>query len=154
MDLLLIEDENAEADIDFKDSEPLIDDGLGTAMLLSLRTDRRAKDDDLLPDERSTDRGGWWGDELDDEPLGSRLWLLSRSKATEETLRNAEEYAYEALEWLVLDGVAERLTVAAMKAQRSGNADPVLILQIIVKKPDDQDETFKFRLNWAPHEVN
>ena len=45
----------------------------------------RCAESDLLPDPDSTDRQGWWGD-LDAEeiwggwPIGSKLWLLRRSK--------------------------------------------------------------------------
>lgn len=66
------------------------DDGLMTAVIISLFTDARAHDDDPLPDERvgvSSDRRGWWGDCLPDaqgeqtlESIGSRLWLLWREK--------------------------------------------------------------------------
>ena len=45
------------------------DDGLMTAVIISLFTDARAHDDDPLPDERvgvSSDRRGWWGDCLPD----------------------------------------------------------------------------------------
>ena len=58
------------------------DDGLLTALLISLFTDRRAHDDDPLPDERvgvPSDMRGWWGDYFETErpdPIGSRLWLL------------------------------------------------------------------------------
>ena len=37
------------------------DGGLGTAVLLSLFTDRQAALDDVLP-AGATDRRGWWGD--------------------------------------------------------------------------------------------
>jgi phage gp46-like protein len=89
------------------------DDGLATAVLLSLFLDRRAGPDDPLPD--GTDRRGWLGDALaeDADRIGSRLWLLSREKQVEETRRRAEEYAEEALAWLVEDGLAESVAVSA-----------------------------------------
>lgn len=89
------------------------DDGLATAVLLSLFLDRRAGPDDPLPD--GTDRRGWLGDALaaDGDRIGSRLWLLMREKQVEETRRRAEEYAEEALAWLVEDGLAEAVEVTA-----------------------------------------
>lgn len=45
--------------------------------------------------------------------IGSRLWLLKREKQLPETLRRAEDYAREALAWLVTDGLAASVTVAA-----------------------------------------
>jgi len=90
------------------------DDGLTTAVLISLFTDRRAKADDPLPD--GNDRRGWVGDAIspvDGDRIGSRLWLLRREKQTEETRRRAEEYAREALAWLIEDGLAARVEVSA-----------------------------------------
>jgi phage gp46-like protein len=58
---------------------------LASAVIVALGTDRLAQPDDILPDPDSTDRAGWWGD-LDAEelfdgwPIGTRLWLLKRTK--------------------------------------------------------------------------
>jgi phage gp46-like protein len=58
---------------------------LATAVIVALGTNGLASDDDVLPDPDSTDRCGWWGD-LDAGPIwngwpiGSKLWLLRRSK--------------------------------------------------------------------------
>jgi phage gp46-like protein len=88
--------------------------GLGTgpaieaAVLVSLFTDRRAAPDDKVLD---SDRRGWWGDSYSDRPIGSRMWLLLRSKRTTETLRRARDYIIEALQWLVDDGAAARFDV-------------------------------------------
>ena len=79
------------------------DDGLMTAVIISLFTDARAHDDDPLPDERvgvSSDRRGWWGDCLPDaqgeqtlESIGSRLWLLWREKDLDSVVARARQYA-------------------------------------------------------------
>lgn len=94
--------------------------GLRTAIALSLFTDARANDGDVIPDG-TTDRRGWWGDVAPpanaptDAPWrsGSRLWLLSREKQTAETARRAEDYCREALDWLTRLGVASRVEVSA-----------------------------------------
>jgi phage gp46-like protein len=58
---------------------------LATAVCVALGTDALASPEDVLPDPDSSDRCGWWGD-LDAEliwdgwPIGSKLWLLRRSK--------------------------------------------------------------------------
>ena len=57
---------------------------LQTAMLISLFSDRQAAPGDVIPDG-SNDPRGWWGDNT----IGSRLWLLSRSKQTQDTLQRA-----------------------------------------------------------------
>lgn len=89
--------------------------GLETAILHSLFTDRRATEEDVilydLPDRR-----GWWGDlTLSDsnDQYGSRLWLLSREKQTPKVLARAEEYAHEALEWLLVDKIATDIEINA-----------------------------------------
>lgn len=92
------------------------DDGLETAVIISLFTDRRAADDDVLPDQASADRRGWWGDayaEVSGDQIGSRLWLLRREKQTPQVLERARQYAAEALQWLVDDGVARAVDVTA-----------------------------------------
>ena len=90
------------------------DNGLGSAVLLSLFCDRRAGEDDLVPDLDNQDRRGWWGDLVSEyadagDQIGSRLWLLERSKATKENAERAKEYIYEALQWLIDDGIAVRV---------------------------------------------
>jgi phage gp46-like protein len=85
---------------------------LVTAVYVSLFTDARARDDDTLPSGQA-DRRGWWGDLLDDQPIGSRLWLLRRAKHERETLRLAQDYIREALRWLETDGIAARIEIAA-----------------------------------------
>ncbi len=58
---------------------------LATAVIVALGTNALADDDDVLPDPDSNDREGWWGD-LDADllwdgwPIGSKVWLLRRSK--------------------------------------------------------------------------
>lgn len=111
------------------------DHGLRSALMVSLLTERRAADDDILPDPRETDRRGWWGDlPLDGEPddrIGSRLWLLARAKATAETLRLAREYASEALAWLTADGVADAV---ATEAEWQGSRGEILAFAVTVTR--------------------
>ncbi|MDR1946631.1 MAG: phage GP46 family protein [Desulfovibrio sp.] len=98
------------------------DDGLLTAVIISLFTDRRALPDDALPDERiglPSDRRGWWGDILPEpgDPLGSRLWLLWREKDMDVVVERARQYADEALQWIVRDGLVGERRVTASRVQ-------------------------------------
>jgi len=93
------------------------DEGLETAVLLSLFTDRRAGEADEIPDG-TDNRRGWWADAYNSRRHGSRLWLLSREKELESVLRRAKTYAEEALSWLVTDGVAERVEAEAEHVRR------------------------------------
>lgn len=85
-------------------------DDLATAILISLFTDRVANPDDVIPDGTSDPRG-WWGDAGETTPIGSRLWLLTREKQTQETLQRAYDYIVEALQWLIDDGVVAKFDV-------------------------------------------
>lgn len=122
------------------------DDGLQTAVLVSLFSDRRAEIDDVLPGA-ADDRRGWWGDEFLDTPgdrIGSRLWLLGREKQLASVVERAREYAVEALQWLVEDGVAARVDVAA-EIVRAG----MLGLHVRILRPDRSRVEYRFDHVWG-----
>lgn len=83
---------------------------LETAILISLFSDRQASSDDVIPDGTDDPRG-WVGDVDQDYQIGSRLWLLERAKQTQETLRLANDYIAEALQWLIDDSVVARFDI-------------------------------------------
>lgn len=101
------------------------DQGIGTATLISLFTDRRALDDDVLPDPNSNDKRGWWADlvnpEVEDDQIGSKLWLLERSKTTPDILVRAKQYSEESLSWFVEDGIASNVSVEVERQGDPGN---------------------------------
>lgn len=125
------------------------EDGLGTAVILSLFCDRRAEPDDVLPDGADPlfGRRGWIGDAIGlgaapaGDRIGSRLWLLVREKQVEETLRLAEEYSSEALAWLVEDGLAAEVAVSA---QWIGLG--TMGLAVTITPPAGEPSTFTFGL--------
>lgn len=100
-------------------------DPLIAAILISLFSDARLPDG-VAADSLKDDPRGWWGDALDGDSTGSLLWLLARTKKTQETLRSAEDYARQSLRWLVDDGIAETLTVVA------ASSGEVLTLAIVI----------------------
>ena len=83
------------ADATVEGHDLALEDGLATAVILSLFLDARARADDALPDG-GTDRRGFWADTV-----------------APAVLRRAHDYAAEALRWLVEDGVASRVDVSA-----------------------------------------
>lgn len=100
-------------DVALENGDLAQDDGLRTAVLLSLFLDRVASDDDAVDDD---DRRGSWMDQYLDNPndhLGSRLWLLRRAKETADTLQRARTYTEEALRWMVEDGIARKVETEA-----------------------------------------
>ena len=89
---------------------------LATAVAVSVFSDARALPGDVIPDG-SNDPRGYWADNATpvlSKPgrrLGSRLWLLSRSKQLPETLALAQSYIQEALSWLEEDGYVTAIDV-------------------------------------------
>lgn len=120
------------------------DDGLRTAVLVSLFTDARARDDDPLP-QRGEDRRGWWGDALatiDGDAIGSRLWLLDREKITGQTVIRAREYAREALAWLITDRV-----VASIDIEVEAIRPETLAIAVTITRPTGPDRQ-RFDFVW------
>lgn len=130
----------------------VMDDGLVTSAIISLFTDARAHDDDVLPDILSPvedrDLRGWWGDETsekENDSVGSRLWLLERAKITAETLQRAKRYAREALQWMIDEGAAAKIETFA---ERGGDLGDQLWLGVSIIKSTGEEKTFKFNLAW------
>ena len=117
----------------------LAEDGIDTAILISLFTDARVREDELPPGH--TWRRGWWGDDVEDEPdiTGSKLWVLRREKATQEVLVRARGYIREALAWMLRDGVAVSLNV-----DTNYSAPGVMQIFIEVVEPDRTLLEFQF----------
>lgn len=140
-----------EGDIKFNAGDLVREAGLRTAVMMSLFTNRRAEVDDVLPDSLSNDRRGWWGDQINldyqDDKIGSRLWLLERSKTTEQTLADAKFYMEEALQWMIDDEVAQAVDVIVERQNRQ-DGTATLAGQITIKESDDGVTAFKFDDLW------
>ncbi len=124
------------------------EDGLTTAVIISLFTDRRAANDDVPPGD-ARDLRGWWADAFPAVPgdqIGARLWLLHREKQTQSVLNRARDYAEEALQWLLEDGIVKSIRVTA-EIVRQG----VLGLSIDITRPDGKTANYKFKQIWEAH---
>lgn len=147
-DIALLFDQNIEAlsiDTLVAMNDLVSEDGIRTAVIISLFTDRRANDEELPENEKS--KRGWWGDlfpDVEGDQIGSKLWLLSREKRTNETLNRAIDYAEEALGWMTDDGLADSVSVGA-----DFDASGFLILTCLIQKPDDSNLTYRFKVKWA-----
>ena len=115
------------------------DSGLNTAVYISLFTD--ARQDETTANDTS-DLRGWWGDEFGQ--VGSQLWQLTRGKATDEVIAQAQVWAQDALAWMVTGGVAASVTATA---ERIGLYAISIVIQIT--EPNSQTSTFRYALNWA-----
>lgn len=121
------------------------DDGLSTAIILSLLTWGRAGDEDLPSSE---DKKGWWGDsyaDVDSDQIGSKIWLLFREKVTDETILRLKEYATQSLNWLIEDKVASRVDVAA---ERNAADHERIDLGVTVYRGDEKAVELRFDNIW------
>lgn len=127
------------ADIAVENADIVLDNSVGTLVIISLFTDRRALDSDVLPDG-GTDRRGWWGDSYQQNLIGSRLWLLSREKQMSSVLHRAKFYAEEALAWMTEDGHIRGAVVSA-----TSPADGFLLLNVQLTLPDGSVLPLEFK---------
>jgi phage gp46-like protein len=133
------------------DGAIILTDGLETAVTISLFTDRRARDDDELPDN-SGDRRGWClthrqreADPESDE-IGSWLWLLGREKQLASVVARAKYYAETALAWMVRRKYARQVTVTAEVA-----APGLLGLSVEIIRRDGTRWSRIYDYYWTSH---
>jgi len=143
-DLALIHDPNNYSplfDLSILGGEIVTDNGLYTAVVLSLFLDKRASPDEVEDD----DLRGWWGNQFndDDDEYGSFLWLLKREKQKEEVAGLAEDYALDALAWMVEDGIVSNAVVVTEWVERG-----VLGMVVKLKKPNGDEISFRFNNLW------
>ena len=103
-------------------SKAISEESLRRSVEISLLSWRKAEPDDETDDKKY----GYWGDSFppkDGALIGSRLWLLFRSKLIDnETLLKAEDYIRQALQWMIDDDLVSQIDVAL---RREGNANVV-----------------------------
>ncbi len=141
-----------EGDFIFSDNDLETDDGLTTAIIISLYTDRRADDADVLPDENNIDKRGWWGDkvspDVEGDEIGSKLWLLERAKTTSaDAVPTVERYVEESLQWMIDDEAVKSITVNGERLQLKDGTESVGFT-IEVTKLDGTKSPFQFNLEW------
>jgi phage gp46-like protein len=112
----------AGGDLLLRGGDLVLDEGIGTSVLVSLLCDARVDD---VPAEAQR---GWWAD-----AVGSQLWLLEREKATPETAARARDLARRALRWLVTEGIASSVEVTA--ELRAGGALELDVVVVRAQSP-------------------
>lgn len=136
-------------DVSFSGGDLVREDGLTTAVILSLFCDGRANDDSGITDPDG--KRGWWGDLLADTQdrtgLGSNLWLLNREKVTQQTINLAEQYILDSLQWMLDDGVVKKLDIS-VEAQ-GDVVTPVLAASIKLYFADGAVQVVKFADLWT-----
>ncbi|MGP6381660.1 phage GP46 family protein [Yersinia bercovieri] len=117
-------------------------DSLTRAVIISLFTWRRAD-----PDDDSEQPMGWWGDSyptIQNDRIGSRIYLLQRTTLTSKTVELARGYLEQALAWLKEDGVVSRITI---NVQRRGT--DILTAEITLYRNDGNSQLITFDDLWS-----
>jgi len=123
------------------------DDGLETAVIISLFTDRRASADQIPSEYSQDDLRGYWGDINNasaTDQTGSLLWLLAREKQLPQILSRAEQYCREALAWMIDDMVATTITITA-----SFYSLGVMLLEINIDRPAGPAVLYRYNYEWS-----
>ena len=117
---------------------------LANAIIISLFCNARAQSGDQYDGD---DPQGWWGDSyatVQGFTVGSRLWLLRRQLLTQNIANLAQQYALEALQWLVTQFVVASVDVQTAIVDRF-----TLGMNITVTKPNGSIETFEYQFVWS-----
>lgn len=124
------------------------DDGLETAVIISLFTDRRATSEQIPPELPQEDLRGYWGDLTEGTDAasvtGSLLWLLAREKQLPATLSRAEQYCREALQWMVDDLIATRVEASAEYVGRE-----IMLLTVDIFRPAGGVVRYQYNYEWS-----
>ncbi|EOF8224550.1 phage GP46 family protein [Yersinia enterocolitica] len=117
-------------------------DNLTRAVIISLFTWRRAD-----PDDDSEQPMGWWGDSyptIQNDRIGSRLYLLQRTTLTSKTVELARGYLEQALAWLKDDGVVSRIAINVLR-----RGTEILTAEITLYRNDGSSQLITFDDLWS-----
>ena len=142
---LLLEwsDERQRADLVVENGSFKQDPTLESVVLVSLLTNRRADESAGIP--LADDRQGWWGDFVASPPgeeYGSLIWLYSIGNTTTEVAEQIRREANARLQWLVKDGLLQKIEVTA-----EYDDERRLILTVKRTLNDGSEENSVFEVN-------
>lgn len=124
------------------------DDGLETAVLISLFSDARATDDMIAAIDKDGDLRGFWGDiARPGDSTGSLLWTIKRAKQLTSVLSAARGFCQIALNWLIDDKVADRVDV---RTSYLAPASGVMIIEIDIYRPGSANPVqYRYGYEWS-----
>jgi len=124
--------ENGIYDIGFESDGKLKQDNSYDSMIISsLFSDGRADSSEISDPSR---RRGWVGDSfttLNNYKFGSKLWLLDQARMSNDTVKKAEDYTRQALDWILRLEYADRIDVSATRIPDSNIS---ISIEIYVEK--------------------
>lgn len=141
---LVLDPQSGTLDLALEDDDVLGDDGIDTAVLISLLVEARAEDGEPVPGA-DDDRRGWWADQFSEIPgdrIGGRRWLLQRAAARQGVEAREKAYCEEALAWLLEDRVASEVDVTV---ERDGAQ---LGTRVRILRPSGDEISFRFAHVW------
>lgn len=150
-DIAIEFNENLFFDLIIENGDLKTDDGLETAVLISLFTDSRPDETTINLPNGDDDLRGWWGDEFLDDALdktGGEVWLYLRGKITEQNLINLRQAAVDSLSWMIEDNVASSVDVITEIETQFETS-----FRIEIKRPSGNIENFKYFFNWQAQEL-
>jgi phage gp46-like protein len=124
-------------DFDFDDDSGdfVQDDGLETAILMSLFCNERATEEQV---PQPFKRGGYWAIDITGMQF-SHLWLVNGRK-TQDKLNLGSEYCNTALNWLIEKGYATEVNTEA------SFTDEGIQLDIAISKPNGITDNYTYQL--------
>ena len=135
-------------DMSFVPGDVAGDDGLETAVLISLFSDARATEDMIPTIDRDGDLRGYWGDVRGTVPgdsTGSLLWTIRRAKQLSKTLAAAKGYAEDSLKWMLDDLVADSVVVNTSYPRIGW-----MLLEVFIYRPQSSNPVvFRYNYQWS-----
>lgn len=127
-----------------------VEQGLETAVIISVFSDQRVTNEELPPGIEF--KRGWWGDlfpEIEGDRIGSKQWILNRSKNNLETVAQLENLVRESLQWMLDDGVASAIEVSGAIDE---NNPQLTNLAIEISRPSG-GETDRYGIIWDEQNI-
>lgn len=118
-----------------------------SSVYISLFCDAKATDFNDAPYDPDS-RRGWWGDLLKaaGSAIGSNIWQLEREKMTQGTLNIVKSYCELALEWMLTDGIADRIEIETENT--SDTKTPTVFLSIKIYRGSDTIANIQYKDLW------
>lgn len=123
---------------DFNMIGPALEIGhdLETAVLISLFTDAQADPGDIVFD---TDPRGWWADTysayedsaltpITGDRIGSKMWQVFARPRNQDTLNWMRDISMTALNWMLVDGVADAIEIYPRFTSSGGVGEIIKII--------------------------
>ena len=120
VDIKLVQDEFGQFDFEIESGDLAPETGFDTAIWVSLLTDARANESQVIKPE---DRRGWIGNvksSVKNRDLGSLIWLTDQKRLNQDTLNETVDYVRKALNWFVEDGLATKINVSGEIIPKTG----------------------------------